>query len=127
MEFHIDLEWVHHIMDLLTQFPVLIVAAGGMFLGIFIAQMIKQFYLAAHDGKPNVSEPRYNAGVRLLSALTTYFATVQLWDFFLKHDGIEEIVCIGWGAATPFGYAMGKLVARKIFGDDFVKGWGDSQ
>ena len=125
MDIHIDWDYVQRGLALFTQFPVLIVLIGGMFLGAFLSQFIKLGYLAANDGKITVSLARYNFGVRALSTLTTYFCTVQLWDTFLKHDGIEELVALGWGTATPVGYAVAKALSRKIMGDDFVKNWGD--
>lgn len=127
MDIHIDWNEIQQMLALFTQFPVLTVLVGGMFLGICFAQWIKLGYLAANNGKPTVGQARYDFGVRTLSALTTYFVTVQLWDFFLKHDGIEELVCLGWGTATPVGYALAKRMARKWMGDDFVKGWGDGE
>lgn len=127
MDIHIDWDWIKNGLGLLVQFPVLVVLVGGMFLGICFSQFIKLGYLAAHNGKPTVSLPRYNFGVRTLSALSTYFCTIQLWDFFLHHDGIEELVCLGWGTASPIGYAIIKATAKKFIGEDFVKGWGDKE
>lgn len=127
MDIHIDWDYVQRGLQLFTQFPVLIVLFGGMFLGAGFAQMIKLAYLAYSDGKVTISPARYNFSVRLLSMLTTYACTVKLWHTFLPHDGLEELVGLGWGASTPIGYAVAKKLARKFFGDDFVAGWGDKE
>ena len=57
MELHIDLNQIQQALGVFSQFPVLIVLVGGMFLGICFSQWVKLGYLAANDGKITAKLP----------------------------------------------------------------------
>ena len=117
-----EFPWLHELLEALTRLPILWVLGGGMLAGVSSTQFLKQGWLAFGD-TTRVTERRFAFGVRSFSASSTWLFTLGLWHNELKHGGLEEWVCAGWGIASPVVYdGLRAAVSWKF--PEFAAHWG---
>jgi hypothetical protein len=119
MDIHI--EW-HEIFEALVRFPVLLVLLGGQIAGTSFVQAVKKTWSAFYQVN-SITIERYKVSVMWLSILATYCFSLWLWHGMLGHMGVEEVVCVVNGVASPWVYKAVKALVRTKF-PAFAAKWG---
>lgn len=111
--------------DVFQRNPVLIVALGGLLIGIAFTQAVKKTWLAF--GNINaISIDRYQVSCMWLAILSSFFATHMLWSAFIREDayGMNRAVSLLVSIPAPLTYKLIKAVVAWKF-PSFAKLWGD--